>query len=160
MHQHWSYCSLALSHWYAVVHYNTCIRKSGTYNHATKSMPWRMVIWQVSLTLVMLSYCIVYLNILRRYSEKVNHFIKNPVAWWPICQYHDHAVLWDFSLAIKKHHITSIMVADALLMHGARSSWYWPNMWGIIFPSLRNSLTHWGLVTPYGDRDLGQHWLR
>ena len=22
------------------------------------------------------------------------------------------------------------------------------------------SLTHWGLVTPYGDRDLGQHWLR
>ena len=23
-----------------------------------------------------------------------------------------------------------------------------------------NELTHWGLVTPYGDRDLGQHWLR
>ena len=22
------------------------------------------------------------------------------------------------------------------------------------------NLTHWGLVTPYGDRDLGQHWLR
>ena len=22
------------------------------------------------------------------------------------------------------------------------------------------SLTPWGLVTPYGDRDLGQHWLR
>ena len=22
------------------------------------------------------------------------------------------------------------------------------------------SLTHWGLVTPYGDSDLGQHWLR
>ena len=21
-------------------------------------------------------------------------------------------------------------------------------------------LTHWGLVTPYGDRDLGQHWVR
>ena len=21
-------------------------------------------------------------------------------------------------------------------------------------------LTHWPLVTPYGDRDLGQHWLR
>ena len=21
-------------------------------------------------------------------------------------------------------------------------------------------LTHCGLVTPYGDRDLGQHWLR
>ena len=21
-------------------------------------------------------------------------------------------------------------------------------------------LTHWGLVTPYGDRELGQHWLR
>ena len=21
-------------------------------------------------------------------------------------------------------------------------------------------LTHWGLVTPYGDRDLGQHLLR
>ena len=21
-------------------------------------------------------------------------------------------------------------------------------------------LTHWGLVTPYGDKDLGQHWLR
>ena len=21
------------------------------------------------------------------------------------------------------------------------------------------NLTHWGLVTPYGDRDLGQHWL-
>ena len=23
-----------------------------------------------------------------------------------------------------------------------------------------NMLTHWGLVMPYGDRDLGQHWLR
>ena len=23
-----------------------------------------------------------------------------------------------------------------------------------------NFLTHWGLVTPYGDIDLGQHWLR
>ena len=22
------------------------------------------------------------------------------------------------------------------------------------------SLTHWGIVTPYGDIDLGQHWLR
>ena len=22
------------------------------------------------------------------------------------------------------------------------------------------NLTHWGLVTPYGDSDLGQHWLR
>ena len=22
------------------------------------------------------------------------------------------------------------------------------------------TLTHWGLVMPYGDRDLGQHWLR
>ena len=21
-------------------------------------------------------------------------------------------------------------------------------------------LTHWGLVTPYGERDLGQYWLR
>ena len=21
-------------------------------------------------------------------------------------------------------------------------------------------LTHWGLVTPFGDIDLGQHWLR
>ena len=21
-------------------------------------------------------------------------------------------------------------------------------------------LTHWGLVTPYGDKNLGQHWLR
>ena len=21
-------------------------------------------------------------------------------------------------------------------------------------------LTHWGLVTPFGDRDLGHHWLR
>ena len=26
--------------------------------------------------------------------------------------------------------------------------------------TLRNELTHWGLVTPYGDSDLGQHWLR
>ena len=23
-----------------------------------------------------------------------------------------------------------------------------------------NELTHWGLVTPFGDIDLGQHWLR
>ena len=23
-----------------------------------------------------------------------------------------------------------------------------------------NVLTHWGLVTPYGDMDLGQHWLK
>ena len=25
---------------------------------------------------------------------------------------------------------------------------------------LHNELTHWGLVTPFGDIDLGQHWLR
>ena len=25
---------------------------------------------------------------------------------------------------------------------------------------IQNILTHWGLVTPYGGRDLGQHWLR
>ena len=25
---------------------------------------------------------------------------------------------------------------------------------------MANALTHWGLVTPYGDSDLGQHWLR
>ena len=23
-----------------------------------------------------------------------------------------------------------------------------------------STLTHWGLVTPFGDIDLGQHWLR
>ena len=23
-----------------------------------------------------------------------------------------------------------------------------------------DELTHWGLVTPFGDIDLGQHWLR
>ena len=29
------------------------------------------------------------------------------------------------------------------------------------FPqSILTKLTHCGLVTPYGDRDLGQHWLR
>ena len=34
-------------------------------------------------------------------------------------------------------------------------SWKWrPFCLGL------NVLTHWGLVTPYGDRDLGQHWLR
>ena len=27
-------------------------------------------------------------------------------------------------------------------------------------PANDNMLTHWGLVTPYGDVDLGQHWLR
>ena len=27
------------------------------------------------------------------------------------------------------------------------------------FPSCM-ILIHWGLVTPYGDRDLGQHWFR
>ena len=21
-------------------------------------------------------------------------------------------------------------------------------------------ITHWGLVTPYGDREMGQHWFR
>ena len=36
----------------------------------------------------------------------------------------------------------------------------------IIFSATQNNncsflyLTHWGLVTSYGDRDLGQHWLR
>ena len=24
----------------------------------------------------------------------------------------------------------------------------------------QNELTHWGLVTPFGNIDLGQHWLR
>ena len=27
-------------------------------------------------------------------------------------------------------------------------------------PEVALPLTHWGLVTPYGDRDLGHHWLR
>ena len=27
-------------------------------------------------------------------------------------------------------------------------------------PPGASELTHWGLVTPYGSRDLGQHWLR
>ena len=27
-------------------------------------------------------------------------------------------------------------------------------------PRVTAGLTHWGLVTPYGDSDLGQHWLR
>ena len=26
--------------------------------------------------------------------------------------------------------------------------------------NFNGDLTHWGLVTPYDDRDLGQHWLR
>ena len=25
---------------------------------------------------------------------------------------------------------------------------------------INDVLTHWGLVTPFGDIDLGQHWLR
>ena len=32
---------------------------------------------------------------------------------------------------------------------GAMTSWHW-----------NSALTHWGLVTPFGDRDLGQHWIR
>ena len=29
-----------------------------------------------------------------------------------------------------------------------------------VFPELEQELTHCGLVTPYGSRDLGQHWFR
>ena len=32
----------------------------------------------------------------------------------------------------------------------------WVDCWG----SVNFVLSHWGLVTPYGDRDLGQHWHR
>ena len=31
---------------------------------------------------------------------------------------------------------------------------------GLPFCSGLNLLTHWGLMTPYGDKDLGQQWLR
>ena len=32
--------------------------------------------------------------------------------------------------------------------------------YGITSSQWGNPLTHWGLVTPFGDIDLGQHWLR
>ena len=38
---------------------------------------------------------------------------------------------------------------------------YWWLVYGRIYASLGlNELTHWGLVTPFGDLDLGQRWLR
>ena len=30
----------------------------------------------------------------------------------------------------------------------------------IVMPGFDELLTHCGLVMPYGDRDLGQHWLK
>ena len=30
----------------------------------------------------------------------------------------------------------------------------------LLFHAVYHQLTHCGLVTPYGDIDLGQHWLR
>ena len=41
--------------------------------------------------------------------------------------------------------------------------WYLQFIWGLgtqIWNLWVMILTHCGLVTPYGDRDLGQHWLR
>ena len=34
----------------------------------------------------------------------------------------------------------------------------WPEQWYLVSSS--HTLTHWGLVTPYGNIDMGTHWLR
>ena len=44
---------------------------------------------------------------------------------------------------------------DGLAMQGARAS-----AAAMIYCNHKPSLTHCGLMTPYGDIDLGQHWLR
>ena len=60
------------------------------------------------------------------------------------------------------HHIDGLMqerhntIADALELHLSCTK---PSIWGLFCSGL-SELTHCGLVTPYGDRDLGQHWLR
>ena len=38
-------------------------------------------------------------------------------------------------------------------------SWVW-KLHLVPCLSRADELTHWGLVTPYGDKDLGRHWLR
>ena len=36
----------------------------------------------------------------------------------------------------------------------------WPHRMNVSLSSMRKDLTHCVLMTPYGERDLGQHWLR
>ena len=41
-----------------------------------------------------------------------------------------------------------------IMTSSIQASYYWGFVWMMVI------LTHWGLVTPFGDIDLGQHWLR
>ena len=54
--------------------------------------------------------------------------------------------------------------SDNGLATSRRQAIIWTNgclgYWHICASLGLDELTHWGLVTPYGDRDLGQHWLR
>ena len=55
-------------------------------------------------------------------------------------------------------HLVNNVDTDGLVLYIgnilSHCSWDCIEVWG------GDELTHCGLVTPYGDRDLGQHWLR
>ena len=56
-----------------------------------------------------------------------------------------------------KHKVTSLHFRNLL----DNKTWYiMQNYINYQLQCQKTLLTHWGLVTPYGDRDLGQHWLR
>ena len=74
----------------------------------------------------------------------------------------------------------NIIAADALVkfsLPGHQQPWYWWCKVSMLLSSFKGELqlpapfywwqfyttpylTHWGLVTPFGDIDLGQHWLK
>ena len=54
------------------------------------------------------------------------------------------------------HHIENITVGYL----NKNTEKCWPRLLWLTLHALQTSLTHWGLVTPYGIGDLGQHWFR
>ena len=69
---------------------------------------------------------------------------ENVSIWW--C----HHAVWTKWLLVCRCSWLKISVFDSEV-HSV-----WPSTYDLV----GNKLTHSGLVTPYGDRDLGQHWLR
>ena len=86
-------------------------------------------------------------------------FMGNSSSHW--CQ-KQHSIMFTDSL-YRCFIVAELFLMDLsmviLKMWGSTSRAQRPLMTGIVRRQLR-SLTHWGLVTPFGSIDLGQHWLR
>ena len=88
-----------------------------------------------------------------------------PIKWhqflWTVrheCRKHKNISNWRFLLKSDvslQERALEVFILRVGAILGAGTGIFRDN-WGC---NMAADLTHWGLVTPYGERDLGQHWL-